>query len=243
MQKDFRFVETQSPIIMGFIKLQERLLSQIKPCSQAELVCFHLIYKTPVHRSIKGGYTGNWSGWDLRSRNEKNESKHYCKFKKYSIYSNHFTSFWLKIWTNLRDDMIDVDQPESTKMNYRPGAQTPSVCWQDCGSLTPSRLWFHLSRRGVEWRKDFQTLCLVGIVHWWGQRSPYPDIATDFSSIWHPRFLLFGFTYRAWVYDTVASRLLWSRGRGGVRELIRNGYPYKEVSEKMDKRVYSGEYI
>ena len=36
--KIFLFVEIQTPIIMGFIQLQERLLSQTKPCSLTGLV-------------------------------------------------------------------------------------------------------------------------------------------------------------------------------------------------------------
>lgn len=43
---------------MGFIKSQERLLNQTKPCSLTELACFHLIYKTSLHKSIEKANVG-----------------------------------------------------------------------------------------------------------------------------------------------------------------------------------------
>ena len=50
---------------MGFIKLQEKLLNQTKLWSLTKLVCFHLIYKAPFHKSIKDSYTEYWSACDL----------------------------------------------------------------------------------------------------------------------------------------------------------------------------------
>lgn len=53
-------------MIIGSIKLRERLPHQSEPCS-AELAYLHLINKAPLHPSIKERYVGDEVHKTLRS--------------------------------------------------------------------------------------------------------------------------------------------------------------------------------
>lgn len=214
---------------MGFIKLQEKLLNQIKPWALTKSA-FISFTKPPSTHPLRTTTLYIEVHVTLRTRS--------LEMNQMLIYNIHFISLWFKLWWNLR--VLVTDPRTALKHRYERRIISSGPVHMLMG-LRVMPL-FPLVSEDIGAEKAF----LNFVLDWISLQGPHSLIQSQwlFSHL-ASKCALIGFVCGPLVYDTTSGRFLWIRcWDGGLYIRCFSGTKTiegsREVNEKIEEWMFFG---